>query len=875
MTNHSLPSGPGGSEGDSEKKKWGYKRHQFDAVVSTTRFNGAIDNLAAGRVETRAILAILDEVNASNQRGRYMAEVLALKQESRRLATVDYSERVAQFLIEGSRRIPYLTDGLASQMAVALASAADNAHYIETVNTAVSNLLLDLDRPLKSDTRNYLRALTDKIDATRRLQEARGHLATVPSVYPPAIPESLANAHPSPEPPPVQPMVGVTAKRTLAFGATPPVTHAADAGAATATSQPTIPDDDSAWEEDESVDSALMTEVDHDETVAGHRDGRQRAAQRASAQLRAAPATFGIGDEPWQQRDTEVGAPPSVEATDQELREQGQPRLSAARTLSGTGPAAEASADELAAAKTKAAMRAALESSPGVDPASHALEEAFFASGDATSAEHEAQAAAHAHEQGVLERESQRALRSLSPSKPKLRRARSIAQDLASDDAKATPLGIGAGTAKTTTPGIGASTPAASTAADQDASVPRRLGRDRDATPSARAAASPAESGASAPAAIASTTRESTPPRSRSTAPESVPPSGVPTSRVPVWLIALALAGVAAGGVGFWMLLRNDAAETEDTAASASAAPGGIASKRKGRNTAASGAASAVAAPTPEPPGAAPPPPPPPPEPAAAAPAAPPAPAPAPAPKLPKANPAPVVRTPSAPKVAHPVAGPAAVPAAPKPPKPTAPVAPPKQPKLQASAEPNAVTPGASKPNTSKPSKPSVEPVASATSPIQPPAESPTATPKPSRTIDDILVELRQVPNDVSSIELKASEIARIVARSGRADAEHILRRMIPEEVLAGSETVDTRLLEPVRRVVALLLKKVALDKDDTRAAMAIDALGEWAKLRKHGAAAKLTLDELAEERVVLGRPPRLRALERVQARLGISNAGE
>jgi hypothetical protein len=75
--------------------------------------------------------------------------------------------------------------------------------------------------------------------------------------------------------------------------------------------------------------------------------------------------------------------------------------------------------------------------------------------------------------------------------------------------------------------------------------------------------------------------------------------------------------------------------------------------------------------------------------------------------------------------------------------------------------------------------------------------------------------------------------------------------------------------------VVALLMKKVALDKDDQRAALAIETLGEWAKLRKHGAAAKLTLDDLAEDRVVLSRPKRLRALECVQARLGISNVGE
>jgi hypothetical protein len=134
---------------------------------------------------------------------------------------------------------------------------------------------------------------------------------------------------------------------------------------------------------------------------------------------------------------------------------------------------------------------------------------------------------------------------------------------------------------------------------------------------------------------------------------------------------------------------------------------------------------------------------------------------------------------------------------------------------------------------------------------------------------------LLNVPNDAASIEAKAHDVARIVARSAKADAEVILSRLIPEDVLAGSEAVDTRSLEPVRRVVALLLEKVALDKDDNRAALAIDALGEWAKLRKHGAAAKLTLDKLAEERVILSRPKRLRALERVQARLGISNVGE
>ncbi|HEY5955480.1 MAG TPA: hypothetical protein VIV60_02955, partial [Polyangiaceae bacterium] len=559
MTNHSLPSGPGGgSEGDSEKRKWGYKRHQFDAVISKTRFNGAIDNLAAGRVETHAIIAILDELNASNQRGRYMAEVLALKQESRRLATVEFSERVAQFLMEGSRRIPYLSDGLASQMAVALASAADNPHYLDTVNAAVSNLLLDLDRPLKSDTRNYLRALTDKIDATRRLQEARGHLATVPSVYPPTLPESLANAQPSPEPPPVAAAVAV--QSTLAFGAPVPVEAATPATGATASVAAT--EDDSTWEEDESVDSALEVEDSRNARQGAHAEGvsEEREAERESV-------------------------------TD------GATRLSASRTLSGTGAPpppvvkpGHSSSEEITAARTKAAMRAALESSPGhtTDPSGHALEEAFFASGDAAAAEADAP-------------------RSEPPT---------------------TQPGIGGALSAAPTPGMGSR-----------AASKRRLGRDR-----AEDRAAPAD--VTSPSLVSHTAEGSVPPDL-----DSAGSASIPTSRVPRWLIVLAIVGIAAGAVGFWILLRgNDAEESEQAAASASgaaaAAPSGAAAKGKSRRASAlASAASAALAATPEPPAAVPPPPPPPPPAAVAPPPAPVAPA-----KLPKANTEPVVRTPRAPR---------------------------------------------------------------------------------------------------------------------------------------------------------------------------------------------------------------------------------
>ncbi|MGC4064251.1 MAG: hypothetical protein QM784_06320 [Polyangiaceae bacterium] len=198
MTNPGVPPGPKGPEGDNNRKKWGYKREQFDAVITKTRFNGAFERLAAGEIDVPALLRVLDELNGASHQGRYMAEMLALKKESRRIVSLQFSPAVARFLIDASRRIPMLSDGLASQLAVTLASAADNPDYLDTVNSAVANLLLDLDHPLKPDTRNYLRALTDKIDATRKLQQARSHLSTIPSVYPPpsseAEPRSVAGS---------------------------------------------------------------------------------------------------------------------------------------------------------------------------------------------------------------------------------------------------------------------------------------------------------------------------------------------------------------------------------------------------------------------------------------------------------------------------------------------------------------------------------------------------------------------------------------------------------------------------------------------------------------------------------------------------------
>lgn len=775
MTNHSLPTGPAGSEGDSEKKKWGYKRQQFDAVISTTRFNGAIDKLVDGQVEVRALLAILDELNASNQRGRYMAEVLALKQESRRLAAVPFAERVAEFLVEGSRRIPWLSDGLASQMAVALASAADNPFYLDTVNAAVSNLLLDLDRPLKSDTRNFLRALTDKIDATRRLQEARGHLATVPSVYPPVIPEQLANAQ-SPEPPSVE---------------RAPIVESPSASSPLAAS------------------TELQSEADAPDEITS-RQGRGQVVSvddegHPSSDDYFEPAPVKAGPKFTTQRTLMMPvAEPPLTAT-QTSGEQPPPKPTTVKTLSGI--AAESPEPDATAPSAQA-------STPNQDL--RVLEGAVTVLADAVAMPEPTPATSTAR----------RPLKSRAPSKGHIATKSATSTGLAGQQRSATPPQAPSQRLKGapaqvesedhTQPGLGEATQTApGIAPTRESPVESSRG------PAAHPSPDPAGD-------------------------DSIESVKIPTSHIPTWLIGLAVGGVVVGAIGFWMLLsRSETSETAALAsASASVAPAASGSaatksaKRRGR----SAAKSAKHAPPPPPQAAPPPPPivtpppPPPPPPAAVAPP----------PKAPKAATAPIVRTPPAP--------------------PNRPVA---------VTKPVAVSEApASKPTASKPETESNKPKTAAATETLEPRVVPT-TPKPTRTIDDILVEILQVPNDPASIEAKAHEVARVVARAPKADAEHILQRLIPEEVLAGTETVDTRSLEPVRLVVALMLKKVAMDKDDNRAALAIASLGEWAKLRKHGAAAKLTLDQLAEERVVISRPKRLRALQRVQARLGISNVGE
>ncbi len=54
---------------------------------------------------------------------------------------------------------------------MAMGHAAQNDAYLETVSSAVSTLLSDLDHPLVTDARNYLRLLWDQMEATRKLKQ--------------------------------------------------------------------------------------------------------------------------------------------------------------------------------------------------------------------------------------------------------------------------------------------------------------------------------------------------------------------------------------------------------------------------------------------------------------------------------------------------------------------------------------------------------------------------------------------------------------------------------------------------------------------------------------------------------------------------------
>jgi hypothetical protein len=638
MTNTALPSGSSGAEGDSEKKKWGYKREQFAAVISNTRLNGVVEKLVAGTLEVSALLTVLDELGRSNLQGRYMAEMLALKQESRKIATIPFSPAVAEFLLQGSQRIPFYSEGLASQMAVTLAAAADNSEYLDTVNTAIGRLLFNLDRPLKPDTRNYLRALTDKIDASRRLQQARSQLSTVPSVYPPSL------------------------------------------------SEPT---------------SALIAAGTEDANIAQPSESVAQPNENVAEHL-SAP----VADERVETVSSDLSS--SVEP----------PHRRAAAEVVAMPSAQEGSVTEGFAEAAPSYVSAPLPSKS--KPTIPGLGTLVLPSALSESAFEQASAGATAAVESESFHIPKRSLRWLW-----------VLVLLAAVTALA--VGVYAylrttrgtvGTDASTRPSANRTPPVTSQGVET-ANVRRDRHRSMaHASPAASALTARSTSGASSVATARSVSSE----------------KPVPT-------------------------------EKNATLAEVRAKSGESASK----------------------------------------------------------HPAPL--------------------------------------------NPSTTKPVESKPVESKPveSKPvESKPVESKPSSAQTVTNVPR-TPTPTTDIDQILDGLRRVPNDVARIEATAHDVSRIVARSAKAEAEKILARMTPEELLFGMENYDTRALEPLRRVVALTLQKVAVDKDDGRAAQAVEMLGQWAKSRKHGGAAKLTLDQLAEEPVILSRSKRRQALERVRQRLGLT----
>jgi hypothetical protein len=173
MTNGREPSKTpvpdSGSE--SDRRRWIHKRAQFDSAINTARLLGVVQNLASGAVTARDVLQTVLEVNSSTDQAQYVAEMLAMKKEFRDLTRLEYYPEVANFLSEGSRLIPNLTDGLASQMLMAMGHAAQNDAYLETVSSAVSAMLSDLDHPLVTDARSYVRLLWDQMEATRKLKQ--------------------------------------------------------------------------------------------------------------------------------------------------------------------------------------------------------------------------------------------------------------------------------------------------------------------------------------------------------------------------------------------------------------------------------------------------------------------------------------------------------------------------------------------------------------------------------------------------------------------------------------------------------------------------------------------------------------------------------
>ena len=169
---------------DADRRKWTHKRAQFDSAIHSAQLLGFVHRLASGDLQHRAVIEILRQVNASSDQSRYVTETLAIKKDLRDLARQDYHPEISAFLTGAAGLIPELSDGLASQIMMVLGHAGQNDAYLEIVSDAVSTLLADLDHPLSTDARKYLRLLWDQMEATRKLKNTEAAIAGPP--FPPA-----------------------------------------------------------------------------------------------------------------------------------------------------------------------------------------------------------------------------------------------------------------------------------------------------------------------------------------------------------------------------------------------------------------------------------------------------------------------------------------------------------------------------------------------------------------------------------------------------------------------------------------------------------------------------------------------------------------
>ena len=154
--------------------------------------------------------------------------------------------------------------------------------------------------------------------------------------------------------------------------------------------------------------------------------------------------------------------------------------------------------------------------------------------------------------------------------------------------------------------------------------------------------------------------------------------------------------------------------------------------------------------------------------------------------------------------------------------------------------------------------------------PIQRNNSTPLVTsPEVSRTLsplDRIVAELRIISPDPSGIEDKARELARIIARSKRKEAQKIIEDLGPP-VAVDPLGRDPTLEESLRTFAISVLGRVATDDDDNRAVDAVLMLGEWVKGGNKGKQKALAaLESLSRDPTVKTSAPRLRALKTAQA---------